>query len=339
MQDIHNPTTATVGLCAVQPLRSARPRPWRFAAKKPGLLSLRRTSSLGIALAWLTFFPVMTMAQSAGARDYSNTPVNDTRFFIDLLDTKADTVAEAGLALPNNEAVVRAGAVSLLYSFPIGSQYGGVAISGGRATVEVIGPFGRLQTAGFTDPGFTFHVNIFGAPALRRDQFLSATPQTFLSFHFTANAPLGSYDRSSPVNVGGNRWAFTPVLNLSITRDDGVSWIDLYAGVRFFTNNNAFLGDNQLSQNPLGILTAHYSHNIGKKTWVAIGVFYDKGGETFINNVPQHDAASGFRPTVAISRAFGIFRCTLRLDDTSATPDAAPANRTLSLKITGPLPF
>jgi hypothetical protein len=248
-------------------------------------------------------------------------------------------VAEADLALPNNEAVVRTGVISLLYSFPIGSQYGGVALSGGRASVEVNGPFGTLQTSGFTDPGLIFHVNIFGAPALRRDQFLSATPQSFLSFHFTTNAPLGSYDRNSPVNVGGNRWAFTPVLNLSITRDAGVSWLDLYAGVRFFTNNNAFLGDNQLSQNPLGILTAHYSHNIGRKTWASIGVFYDTGGETFINNVPQHDAASGFRPTVAISRAFGIFRLTLRLDDTSSTPSAAPGNRALSLKITGPLSF
>jgi Putative MetA-pathway of phenol degradation len=295
--------------------------------------------SLGIALGLLTLYPVTTMAQSAGARDYSNTPVNDARFFIDLLDTKADTVAEANLALPNNEAVVRTGVASLLYSFPIGSQYGGVALSGGGATVKVNTPSGNIQTTGFTDPGLTFHVNIFGAPALRPDQFLSATPQTYLSFHFTTNAPLGSYDRNSPVNVGGNRWAFTPLLNLSITRDEGVSWVDLYAGVRFFTNNNDFLGNQQLSQNPLGILTAHYSHNIGQKMWVSIGVFYDKGGETFINNVPQHDAASGFRPTVAISRAFGKFRVTLRLDDTSATPDAAPTNRTVSLKIGGPLFF
>jgi hypothetical protein len=300
--------------------------------------ALARVPSFGIVAVLLVLFPVMTIAQSAGARDYSNTPVNDARFFIDLLDTKADTVAEAGLALPNNEAVVRTGAVSLLYSFPIGSQYGGVALSGGRATVQVNTPFGNPQATGFTDPGFTFHVNIFGAPALRREDFLSSPPQTFLSFHFTINAPLGSYDRDSPVNVGGNRWAFTPVLNLSVTRDEGVSWVDLYAGVRFFTNNDDFLGDNQLSQNPLGILTAHYSHNIGSKMWVAIGVFYDKGGETSINNVPQHNAASGFRPTVAISRAFGKLRFTLRLDDTSSTPDAAPTNRTFSLKITGPLP-
>jgi outer membrane putative beta-barrel porin/alpha-amylase len=299
-------------------------------------VTLYRTS-VGIAVALLTSFPVITSAQSAGARDYQNTPVYDTRFFIDLVDTKADTVAESDLALPNNEVVVRTGVLSLLYSFPIGGQYGGVALNEGRAKVEVAGPFGYLQTSGLTDPGLTFHVNFFGAPALRRDQFLSAIPQTFLSFHLTTNAPLGSYDRNSPVNVGANRWAFTPLLNLSITRDEGVSWVDVYAGVRFFTNNNAFLGNNQLSQNPLGTLTVHYSHNIGKM-WASIGVFYDKGGETYVNNVPQHDTARGFRPSAAISRAFGKFRLTLRLDDTASTPGASPTNRALSLKIAGPVP-
>jgi hypothetical protein len=310
--------------------------PSRTISDKQNPLLTLYGASLSIALALLIFFPLMTRAQSAGARDYLNTPVYDGRFFIDLLDTKADTVAESDLALPNNEVVVRTGVLSLLYSFPLGDRYGGVALSAGRAEVEVAGPSGYLTATGFTDPSLTFHANIFGAPALRRDQFLSATPQTFLSFHLTTSAPLGSYDRNSPVNVGGNRWAFTPLLNLSMTRDEGVSWVDVYAGVRFFTNNNAFLGNNQLSQNPLGTLTVHYSHNIGKM-WASIGVFYDDGGETYINGVPQHDQARGFRPSVAISRPFGKFRLTLRLDDTASTPNAAPTNRTLSLKISGPL--
>ena len=92
------------------------------------------------------------------------------------------------------------------------------------------------------------------------------------SFHLTVNAPLGSYDRNSSVNTGGNRWAFTPVVNLGITPDKGISWIDLYVGGRFVTDNNAFRGNNVLLQNPLGVLRAHYSHNIRKGMWAGIGV-------------------------------------------------------------------
>jgi hypothetical protein len=184
----------------------------------------------------------------------------------------------------------------------------------------------------------TFHVNFFGAPALRRDQFQSAIPQTYFSFHATITAPLGSYDSNSLVNVGGNRWTFTPLFNLDITRNEGVSWLDLYVGARFFGNNNDYNGTNQLSQHPLGTLTAHYSHNIGEKMWISVGVFYDQGGETFINNVPQHDGASGFRPSVSISRRFSKFRITLRLDGTASRPADASTNRTLALKIAAPLP-
>jgi hypothetical protein len=299
-------------------------------------------TSWGITLALLTCIPVMSMAQSAGPRDYLNTPVDAASIFVDLVDAKADTanaglVDETGLALPNNEGVVRTGVVSLLYSFPIGTQYGGVALFGGRSNVEIRTPSGQLEATGFIDPGVTFHVNFFGAPALRRDQFRSAIPQTYFSFHATITAPLGSYDSNSPVNVGGNRWTFTPLLNLDITRNEGVSWIDLYVGARIFGNNNAYNGINQLSQHPLGTLTAHYSHNIGEKMWFSVGVFYDQGGETFINHVPQHDGASGFRPSVSLSRRFSKIRITLRLDGTASKPADVSTNRTLSLKIAAPL--
>lgn len=162
----------------------------------------------------------------------------------------------------------------------------------------------------------------------------------YASFHLTVNAPLGSYDCNSAVNAGANRWAFTPIFNLDITPDNGVSWIDLYAGARFFTNNNAFLGSNQLSQNPLLVLTAHYSHNIGKEMFAAIGVHYDNGGQSFINHVPQDDYANGFRLQVAIGRRFGKFSVVLRYENTASRPNAAPTNSLFSLRLAGPLyPF
>jgi hypothetical protein len=310
--------------------------------KRP-LPMLHRTS-FAIALALLTFAPMISMAQSAGARDYLNTPVDAAAIFLDLIDAKADTsnaglVDESGLALPNNEGIVRSAVVSLLYSFPIGTQYGGVALFGGRSNVEVQTPFGKPEATGFIDPGLTFHINFFGAPALRRDQFQSAIPQTYFSFHATVTAPLGSYDSNSPVNVGGNRWTFTPLFNLDITQNGGVSWLDLYVGARIFGNNNSYNGTNRLSQRPLGTFTAHYSHNIGEKMWFSIGVFYDQGGETYINNVPQHDGASGLRPSVSLSRRFSKFRVTLRFDGTASRPGDVSTNRTLALKIAAPLPF
>jgi hypothetical protein len=301
------------------------------------LLIRLRGASLGIALAFVAFSPATTRAQSAPARDYLNTPVNAARFFLDLANSTLATAPESDLPLPNNEIVSRSVFATILYSFPLGNKYGGVSVTGGNASVFVKGPLGNITASGLADPGVTFHINIFGAPALRLDQYLRAIPQTFASFHLTVNAPLGSYDRNSPVNVGANRWAFTPLINLSITPNKGVSWIDFYVGGRFFTNNNAFQGNNQLSQSPLVTFTAHYSRNIGKQIWAAVGVYYDSGGETFINHVSQRDAANGFRPGVSVSSAVGKFRLTLRYDRTASTPNAAPTNGSLRLGLSGPL--
>lgn len=293
---------------------------------------------LTIAAAFL--LPLVTTAQGPPARDYLNTPVDQLRFFVYFVNSGAETAASTDLPSPNFETVGRNGVFSVLWSFPLGDRYGGVALSDGYATVKVNGPLGNVQTSGFTDPGITFHANIFGVPALTLEQFPSASPQTYMSVHLTVNAPLGSYDRNSTVNVGANRWSFTPVFNLDITPDQGVSWIDLYAGARFSTDNNQFQGSNVLTQNPLLVFTAHYSHNIPWRMYVAIGLHYDNGGESFVNRVPQNDYANGFRPAVSISRPFRKIRLTLRYENTASRPNAAPTNALFSLSVSGPLfPF
>ncbi len=129
------------------------------------------------------------------------------------------------------------------------------------------------------------------------------------------------------------------MLNLSITPDKGVSWFDLYAGALFFTNNNAFQGNNQLSQNALVTLSGFYSHNIGRQMFLGAGVSYDNGGGSSINNIPQHNAANGFRPGVTLSRAMTIwrYRLTLRYELTGTTPDSAPTNGLFAVRLSGPL--
>jgi hypothetical protein len=167
------------------------------------------------------------------------------------------------------------------------------------------------------------------------NEFGQAIPKSFSSFHLTVNAPLGSYDHNASVNTGANRWAVNPLFNLSLTPDHGVSYFDIYAGARFFTINDAYQGTGQLSQKPLANFAVHYSHNIGKRMYAAAGVYYDYGGETSTNGVPQGNASNGFRPGFAISRLIWKFRFTLRYELTGATPQAAPTNGVLALRISG----
>jgi hypothetical protein len=309
---------------------------YSYFAQRKLRMTLPKTR-LSIVLAFLWFLPASIRAQSP--RDYLNTPVHAATIQLGFLKSNTETASASDLALPNNVAVSRLGVASLLWSFPLGDKYGGVEVTGGYTDVKSSGPFGQAETTGFSDPGLTFHANLFGAPALRKEQFAAAIPQTYMSVHFTMNPPLGSYDSDSGVNTGANRWAFIPLVNLDITRDKGVSWFDLYASGRFFTSNDAFQGNNQLSQNPLGKVSAFYSHNIGTRWWAGFGANYDNGGKTYINSISQRNAANGFQPSISLSRARTIwkFRVTLKYELTGTTPHAAPTNSVFVVRLAGPI--
>jgi hypothetical protein len=298
-------------------------------------LSLPKTLSR-IVVAFIMFFPLGIKAQSP--RDYLNVPVNAALLQLDYSNSKAETASASNLSLPNNASVGSLGVATLLWSYPLGDRYGGVALTGGYTSVKLTGPNGQTKATGFIDPGIILHANIFGAPALRKAEYAQAIPQTYMSIHLTINAPLGTYDSSSAVNTGSNRWAFTPLVNLDITRDKGVSWIDLYAAGRFFTDNNALPGNNRLSQNPLAIGSAFYSHNIGKLWYAGIGASYDNGGKTYINDVSQFNGANGFRPSISISRGRTIwkYRLILKYELTATTPHSLPTNSVFSLRTSIP---
>ena len=136
---------------------------------------------MSVVVAFAIFFSVSASAQSP--RDYLNAPVDAAMLQLDFLNTNTQTASASDLPLPNSLAVSRIGSATMLWSFPLDGRYGGVAVNGGYIKVKATGPAGQTETMGFTDPGFTFHANIFDAPEFRRDQFAKAIPQSYMSVH------------------------------------------------------------------------------------------------------------------------------------------------------------
>jgi hypothetical protein len=286
---------------------------------------------VGACLACVICFPATTTAQAA--RDYLNTPVDQLSLTVDIIKTKGETAAASGLPLPNNYTVGGLVYPFILWSFSQNGKYGGVSFAPSYTSVEVTGANGTVKASGFSDPGIAIHANIFGLPALRRGEMATAIPQTFLSVHLTVTPPLGEYDPNAPVNVGANRWSFTPLVNLNMTPDKGVQWIEVYASGRFFTDNNKYQGSQRLSQDPLATVSAHYSHNLGKRSYAAIGASYDYGGETSVDHVAQENTANGWRPTATISTVIGPLRVGLRYENTSTKTTDARRNGLFEIEI------
>ena len=129
----------------------------------------------------------------------------------------------------------------------------------------------QASNQGISDVAFLWQVNIFGAPALTREQFRSYVPQPFASFHLFVATPLGKYEPAVPLNPSANRWTFFPTLNYSYTPDRGWTWLETYLSTKLFTANDDYRvgGASTLTQKPLFLVEGHASRNLTRA--VAIG--------------------------------------------------------------------
>ena len=118
----------------------------------------------------------------------------------------------------------------------------------------------QASTNGVSDIGFLWQINIFGGPALTREQFRTFIPQTFSSFHLYIGTPLGTYNPTSPINPSANRWMMSPTINYSYTPDRGRTWIETYFTGPVFHRQRQFLvnGAQTLSQNPIFRVEEHH---------------------------------------------------------------------------------
>lgn len=84
------------------------------------------------------------------------------------------------------------------------------------------------------------------------------------------------------INIGTNRWGIKP--EIGISRRFKHVYAEAYAGVWFYTDNNEYLGNKALKQNPMFSIQGHGSYYFKNQMWIGINANWFDGGETFINN-------------------------------------------------------
>lgn len=244
------------------------------------------------------------IARAGSARDYLNAPVDTWLLTLNASYTTSVTPEDGTDTIPGVRSNVFAQSVVLTRVMDFLGRTGGLSIVLPYAWIDTsAGPF-RASTNGVSDVGFLFQMNIFGGPALTREEFRFFVPQTFSSFHLLVTTPLGTYEPTSPINPSANRWMISPTINFSYTPDQGWSWIETYVAGRFFGNNNNFLvnGAQTLSQKPLLRLEEHVSRNLTDALWLSIDAYYNLGGETNIDGLEQDNMAN----TVQLGAGMGL---------------------------------
>jgi hypothetical protein len=154
-------------------------------------------------------------------------------------------------------------------------------------------------------------------------EFAKWKQKTLLGASLIVVAPTGQYNPMHLVNWGINRWAFKPELGYSQRWGDWV--LDGYAGVWFYTTNNAFYSTpnpQPQTESPIGSLEGHLSYDFTKLPWLkwaSLDGNFWFGGTTSLNGI-ANSATRQTSSRIGGTAAFPLGRHqTLKLSYSSGT--------------------
>jgi Putative MetA-pathway of phenol degradation len=238
-----------------------------------------------------------TTADAGSARDYLNAPIDTWLTFYNFAYSTLVT-PEDGLDVTSSiRSNVLSQSIVVTRTMDYWGRTGGFSLILPYRYLNSSSDTFRASSQGISDVGFLWQMNIFGGPALTKEQFRYFVPQTFASFHLAVTTPLGSYQPTDPLNASANRWMINPTINYSYTFDRGWTWLEAYLSTRVFTPNNDYRvgGASRLTQKPLYIVEGHASRNLLRLLWISADAYYNIGGETSIDDLDQRNAANTLR--------------------------------------------
>jgi len=232
----------------------------------------------------LTLTPMLGFADNA--RDWQNLPTDLNMVFG--YYSRIDTNTPIDTSLPID-------GLSLNADLYIARYARSFAVDGRNSAIQILQPYadisasfdnaqffdGTKHNGGMADTQFVLVHNLFGGPALTKEEFANWTPETFLTGALWITAPTGDYDKDRIINIGSNRWAFKP--EIAFGTPIGPTWLEFNTYVSMYGDNNDYHGDGKLEQKPLYGIETHYSYTINRALWASLDATYNRGGETKIN--------------------------------------------------------
>jgi hypothetical protein len=282
----------------------------------------------------MTTFPGSGLAGSA--RDYLNAPIDSWLTFYNVGYSTSVTPEDGMDVTSSIRANVLSQSLVVTRTMDYWGRTGGISLILPYRFLEASSDAFSASNQGLSDIGFLWQMNIFGGPALTKEQFRSFVPQTYASFHFFVATPVGKYNPENTLNPSSNRWTFFPTINYSYTPDKGWTWLETYISTKLFTaNHNYHVGNaSELTQKPLFLLEGHASRNLIRALWMSADLYYNVGGETSIDGVDQHDAADTLRLGAGMGLTIGAgVDLILNYERVVAKPAGQPDAQTVRMTI------
>ena len=235
--------------------------------------------------------------QQLEPRAYSNVPVGLNFLIAGYTYSTGGLATDPAQKLENAHLDIHAPFVAYAHAFDAWGKsakfdavLGAACLSG---TAEANGTPVSRDICGGLDPAFRVSVNLYGAPAMRLDEFRGYRQDLIVGVSFQVVAPFGQYDDSRLVNLGANRWTFHP--EVGVSKKLGALIVEGALGVRVFTDNEDYFGGRTREQDPIVSTQLHLIYEFRGGAWLALNGTYYTGGRSTVNGVQQSDELSNSR--------------------------------------------
>jgi hypothetical protein len=166
---------------------------------------------------------------------------------------------------------------------------------------------------GWADGVLRFAVNLYGAPPLAGQEFVEyrkrmAACETIVGAGLVVQVPTGEYFSEKLINLGSNRYTFTP--QFGVVHNRGKWSAELSTSASFYTENDDFFNGKRYEEDVYLIGQGHLIYTFMPGLWLGASVGYGYGGESKINRVSTDDLKGnigwGLSVGIPVNRSFGF---------------------------------
>jgi hypothetical protein len=244
----------------------------------------------GLAAALMSVATVA--AQEMEPRAYSPSPTGTSFLVVSATRSVGGVFTDASAPLTDVHAEVGILGLAVGHTFALLGKsamvLGVVPVTWGEASGQIGEDRRQASRRGLADPRLRLSMILAGSPPSTPAEFVRRPRERIIGASLTVIMPLGQYDSSKLVNLGSNRWSFKPEIGLSIPV--GRWTFDTYAGVWFFTENDAYYpGLSHRRQDPVAAIQGHVSYTLGRRAWIAANATWYGGGQMSVDGVALAD--------------------------------------------------
>ncbi len=257
--------------------------------------SLIRSGSIGVALLALPCF-----AQDIEPRRWSHLPIGANFTGAAYAFSTGDITFNPVLRIEDGEFDLQTAGVQYIRSFELFGKSARFDFTqpyqSGTWSGLLDGVPASVDREGWGDTLLRFAVNLYGAPPLSGKEFAAynaATEcETIVGLGLLVRLPTGEYLEDKLINLGSNRYTFTPQLGWVHNR--GKWSMELSGSANFATENDEFFNGKTLEEEVYFVGQGHVSYTFRPGLWLTASTGYGHGGESTVNGVPANDLKGNF---------------------------------------------